>query len=275
MSFATLETSAESGRPLELLMVTYLTNYWYFTTSELPVIHDGNTYQPLPFRHSDIERTGDVAKSDVTIEVPQDCPLGDLFRIQPPSSIVNATLFAKHVDDAEVKVVWKGRIVNAQWNLPWLKLTTESIYTSLRRVGLRRKIAVLCPHTVYQQGHGLCNANKAAMEVNGTAADITGSTIAIAATAGRPDNYFAAGEIWWTNADNGQIVKRMIVSSDNIGTVTLAAPPLGLAIGGAVKLYPGCNHTPGECNDKFGNKLNYGGQEYIPKKNPFGGSMMY
>ena len=39
-----------------------------------------------------------------------------------------------------------------------------------------------------------------------------------------------------------------------------------------VKLYPGCDHSRDTCWDKFSNGLNYGGFDFIPVKNPTGGS---
>jgi len=39
--------------------------------------------------------------------------------------------------------------------------------------------------------------------------------------------------------------------------------------------YPGCAHTPGCCRDKFENWPNYGGQEFLPVKNPYTGNLIY
>ena len=42
--------------------------------------------------------------------------------------------------------------------------------------------------------------------------------------------------------------------------------------GTAISLYPGCDHTRETCKAKFDNLLNYGGFDWIPAKNPMGGS---
>jgi len=39
--------------------------------------------------------------------------------------------------------------------------------------------------------------------------------------------------------------------------------------------YPGCAHNPGCCRDKFENWPNYGGQEFLPVKNPYTGNLIY
>jgi hypothetical protein len=49
----------------------------------------------------------------------------------------------------------------------------------------------------------------------------------------------------------------------------------GIAVGQAVTLYPGCDHTTTTCDGKFSNLNNYGGFPHIPTKNPFGGSPIF
>lgn len=275
MTFATVETSLEEGRPLELLKVSYLTNHWHYTTADESVVYDGQVYTPLPITHGNIAKTSDAAKSQLPIKVPQDCAVGELFRIQSPSGVVSLTLFGKHEQDAEVKVLWKGRIVTVEWGQPWLTLITESVFTSLQRTGLRRKFGTQCPHALYSQGHGLCNVNKNDFKLDYTVTSVSGLTVNIATIVGAAVDYFAGGMIEWIHAENGYMERRMITASDASGNLTLTSPPPGLVAGMAVSTYPGCDHLPTTCNNKFGNSLNYGGQPFIPTKNPFNGSTLY
>lgn len=277
MSFDTIETSVDDGQPLELVQFTYLTNNWYFTTSESPVVYEGNTFSPLPFKHSDIAPSAEVSKSQITIGVPKDCPVGELFRAQSPAGLVTVTIFAKHAQDAQVKAIWKGRVINAEWQEPWLNLTSESVFSSLQRVGLRRNYAVQCPHTVYSQGEGLCNVNKESFRSDYVVTTISGLTVFCEDADGVAVDRFAGGEVTWTHATDGYLVRAMIKSNDGAGNFTLLFPPQGLALGAAIHAYPGCDHdldSPNGC-PKFGNQINYGGQPFIPKKNPFNGSTLY
>ena len=57
-------------------------------------------------------------------------------------------------------------------------------------------------------------------------------------------------------------------------TLMSAIPSLVESIEGsdgqaAVTLYPGCDHTLNDCINKFDNRDNYGGFQWIPSKNPF------
>lgn len=274
MTFADKELSVDDGEPLELLMVSFLTTNYYFTTSESDHIHDGHTYLPMPFSHSRIAPAADVAKAQMTLRVPQDCPVGELFRVQSPPGVVTMTLFAKHAGEADVKAIWKGRIVNAQWEEPWLSLTCESVFSSLQRLGIRRKYATQCPHPLYSLGHGLCNVVRNDFKVDYVVTEISGNTVTCALAAGQAINYFAGGYVTWVHATSGYDEMRMVKSSLS-GAFELTAPPAGLVVGATISTYPGCDHLPTTCNSKFNNSLNYGGMPFLPTKNPFGGSTIY
>lgn len=274
MTFAVVETSIDDGQPLELMKVTYLTNNWCYTTSEHDVSYDGNVYTPMPITHGDVETTADIAKAQLTVKVATDCPVGELFRVQSPSGVVSITLFAKHANDAEVKVNWKGRIVNSEWDYPWLSFTCESVMSSLQRTGLRRKYGMQCPLALYGQGRGMCNVNRETFRQDCVVSAISGATITAAGT-GRPDSYFSGGYLTWLNDVTGTLEKRMINESYSNGNMVITSWPPGLSVGGTVSLYPGCDHSSAVCNSVFNNVLNYGGMPFIPTKNPFNGSTLY
>jgi len=45
--------------------------------------------------------------------------------------------------------------------------------------------------------------------------------------------------------------------------------------GSSFDAWPGCDHTPDICRGKYDNKINYGGQEHLPVKNPYKGDLIY
>ena len=56
--------------------------------------------------------------------------------------------------------------------------------------------------------------------------------------------------------------------------ITILTPAL-LAVGRVLATYPGCDGTWNTCINKFNNWKNYGGQPWIPIKNPMGGESIY
>jgi len=274
MTFAALETSVDSAKPVELLLVSYLTNHWSYTNADTPIVHDGRTYTPIAMSHDALKTTGDVAKTTLNVKVPRDTQFGELFRIQPPSGVVSMTLFGKHFDDNEIKAFWKGRIVNVEWDDAWLKLTVENVFSSLRRLGLRRKYSAQCPHAVYGQGDGLCNVDENLHKVTAVVTAIDGLTVTCASLAGNA-GLFSGGKITWIHNTGGYAEGRMVTHSDITGRLLITSIPHGLVVGATLTAYPGCDHTSATCHSRFNNSLNYGGMEFIPKKNPFGGSTLY
>lgn len=253
-----------------MLLLAYGTNLWGYTTSETEILHNGVLYQPLPMQRGNYKNNGDVAKSSLTVQLPQDIPIGELFRIQPPSGVVSVTLFGYHDGDTEFKVFWKGRVVNAEWQQPWVIFTCENVFSSLQRVGLRRKYSTQCPLVLYSTGVGQCNVNKATYKQTMAVNALSGITVTCNAAIGRANNYYAGGYAEWLNPSTGATERRMIRSSNGTtGALTLAAIPVGLTAGMNIDTYPGCDHMLGTCNTKFANSLNFGGTPFIPLKNPF------
>lgn len=271
MSFAALETSVDSGRPVELLQIHYSMQSWFYTTTESPVVYAGDTYVPLPMQTGNSQSTGDATKANRVIKLPHDAPVGNLYRIRPPSEVITVTLLGEHHLDNDYQVLWKGRVTSVNWQLPWLELNTESVFSSLLRPGLRRRFSIQCNHVLYSQK---CGVSSATHKVTGLVTLVSGATLVIPAIAAAPADYYAGGYAEWVNIYTGAAERLMIVDSDP-GSVVLTSAPAGLTDGGTVSVYPGCDHFLSTCATKFGNHLNNGSTPFFPTKNPFGGSMIY
>lgn len=274
MSYELIETSRDDGRPIELFEISYSGNYWRYTSADREITYLANTYTPIPCSMGDLEPTADPAKSDTTFTFPFDAQIGEVFRVQPPSEVVSMTVFGQHFGDTQFIAIWKGRVVDAQWEGPYLRLTGESVFSSLRRPGLRLRYQYQCPHALYGQR---CGVNRDAWKELHTLTSFSGVQLQVAGVVGKPDNYFAGGYVTWVNQASLNIEKRMIRASVGAsGQLTLSTAPIGLSAGQIVTLYPGCDHTlgTGGCA-RFDNEENFGGTPFIPSKNPFGGTPIY
>ena len=276
MTFAAMETSLDDGRPVELFQITYSGATWRYTSAAQPLVLDGHTFEPVPCSADEIEQEVGGSKSGLTFTFPHDVPFVDLFRIQPPSEVVSMTMYVQHMSSpGNYVVAWKGRIVNCEWKFPWVELVTETIVSSLKRVGVRRIYGTACPYPLYSPSPK-CGVSRDTHRVNGPVSTVNTLVITIPATVGLPNNHFAGGLFTWTNAGMPSPESRMIVSSDGTaGTVTLSSPTVGLIVGQVVSLYPGCDHSLSTCSVKFNNSVNFGGWPYIPDINPFAGSTLY
>jgi hypothetical protein len=63
---------------------------------------------------------------------------------------------------------------------------------------------------------------------------------------------------------------------DHVGDTLTLLTPASIPPGTPVAAYSGCDHTdgPGGCA-KYENNLNYGGQKWIPLKNPQGNNRIF
>lgn len=271
MTFSAIETSVDSGRPVELVLLNYSQQSWFYTTSDVPIVFGANVYEPLPLTRGEIPSSGDATKVNLKITVPYNSPIGELFRARPPSEVVTVSVFAEHYLDNDFQTIWKGRITSVDWKFPWLELNSENVFSSLRRVGLRRRYGVQCGHVLYG---GSCKVDRALFKVSGSVTAISGADVTISTISGTPADYFAGGYAEWVSAISG-VTERMMIVGSALGKITLTGFPFGLGTSAAIDVYPGCDHSLSACDVKYGNSLNFGGTPFIPQKNPFAGTAIY
>lgn len=274
MSFAAMETSIDDSRPVELFLITYSGASWRYTSAAQAITLDGFTFEPIPCSASEIEQEIGASKNGLSFTFPHDVAFSDLFRIQPPSEVVSMTMYVQHMSSpGDYVVAWKGRIVNCDWKFPWVELITETIVSSLRRVGVRRTYGTACPYPLYSTK---CGVSRDTYRLNGPILTLGDLSLTLPVAIGLPDNYFAGGLLTWTKAGMPSPESRMVMTSNGTtGLITFSAPTLGLLVGQDVSVYAGCDHSISTCSTKFNNKDNYGGFPYIPTINPFTGATLY
>jgi uncharacterized phage protein (TIGR02218 family) len=277
MSYPVIEISRDDARPIELYHFAYTLNNWYYTSADRAITYNSNVYAPAPISSSSRQSTSDPTKANLTITMAGDSPIGDIFRVQPPSEPVIVTIFGEHYLDGSIAVLWKGRVTGSEWmDGSLLKLTVESIFSSLQRPGLRRRYQYGCPFALYGED---CGVPRDDWKEEYVVTSISGPTLIIGSTIGKPAQWYAGGYATWINDTKGNTERRMIRSSDTVtGAIDLSAMSTGLHVGQPITLYPGCDHTlegANGCAPKFNNFRRYGGTPYIPTKNPFNGTSVY
>lgn len=282
MAYGDYEASRDSGNPIQLFLFRYGTEageYHAYTDAVLDHPDDVLTvsaidYLPIPIDRGNIETNGTLDKSALKVRLDIGSDVAELFRVYPPASVVTLTIRAGHIGDpdSEFLVAWLGRVVSASREGSVLVLTCEPVSTSMRRPGLRRNYQFGCPHELY----GLhCLANKAAATVGATVDSIAGATVTL--DAGWEGSFapekFLGGMLEW-EAAGGSTDRRTILRITG-DTLSLSGIAQGLSASDSVDVVLGCNHKAyaedgGDCQPLHNNILNYGGQPWIPTKNPIG-----
>lgn len=237
-------------------------------------------YAPYVIKRTDLGETQDLSRNMLDLTVPLTLPILDLFRAPSPLEVIELTLFSLRDGDATADSLWIGEIGSVEFQARKAIIHCLPPMATLKGLGLRRNWQKQCPLVVYGAGLGQCNASKAAMRVDATITGVTGAQIQAAEFASKPDGWFAGGWMEWST---GEITGRAFIVQHVGQTCTvLVAPPL--PVGTVVATYPGCDHTLNTCASKFissnpadinGNSANYGGQPWIPEKNPLAGDSVY
>lgn len=273
MSYDAREKSWEAGRPLEYYDFVRGTQHWRYNTSDRVLTRGASAYLPLAIKRDRIQQGVERNKLALSIELPSSADVASLWRPYPTSKSVGLTIYGAHNEESESAVVWIGRVVSPKFKPDLVTIIGEPSTTVARKVGQIQCWQRPCPHVLYKQGHGLCNANKNSFKVVGTVAAAAGVLVESTAFASAPDGRLAGGYMTWV-APSGQSEIRSI--SKHVGNkVWLFAGTDSLPIGASVTAYFGCRRNWSDCNDVFNNGVNYGGDLYAPQRSPFDGNPVY
>lgn len=282
MAFETIETSRRLGQPVTLYLFIYggeegdtSVLYHAYTDAEQAITHEEITYEPVPVIRGTINSTGSLDKSTLDIRFPRDIGFAEQFRVYPPSQVTTLIIRQGHLSDPdspqEFLVCWSGRVLSVGRERDECIISGEPVASSMRRPGLRRHYQYSCPHALYTQGTGMCNANKAAATVIGQVASISGTNVTLYPLwyGSFDPSKFTQGQFEWTNSE-GRIEVRRILKLITTNTLSLGGLLRDLNVLDNVSVILGCNHQMDDCLNLHNNIHNYGGCPWIPNKNPLG-----
>lgn len=281
MTYQAFEQSARAGRPIELFEFVQGATTWRYAAYDADYTWNSQPWQAVTIGRGSIQQSGKMDQAGIELRLPRSNAFAQSFLSGLVEAVTSVTVRRGHVGDpdAEFFVSWKGRVLGASADGAEIVVNCESIFTSLRRQGLRRVWQRGCPHVLYGRGCGLTQANYS--EGPFAAASVSGLVVTVAEAALQADGWFTGGLL------EGAASVRFVMAHAGTQLSLSRAHPLlaeqvaasgyGLNYGNdyggiPVTLYPGCDRTVATCESKFNNLLNHGGWPYIPTKNPMGGS---
>lgn len=271
MSYDTIERSASDGRPVELYRFLRGESLeWLYTSADRDLVVSTKTYRAAVLRRGPIAQSQELQRSNMKITCTSDFPIASMYKVAPPSDPIALELRKFHYGDTEIATIWQGTIASVAFRGAEADIELVPLSGTLNAAGNRRAYQKTCPYDLYGK---MCRLDPEDFRTNGTADAIAGLNVTVTAADGLTDGHFSGGVFEWeVSAD---IFERRFITSHVGATISLDVQPIGLAVGGAVRLYPGCDHSIQTCQSKFANNLNFGGMPYIPQKNPFGGEPIY
>lgn len=238
---------------------------WYFTSARKSIEHAGITYKSIRgLQRGDIEDES-IDKCDTDITLPQLNLINDqgdnltqIFINKIYYSGVTVTIL--ELEDGETLVLHKGRVTEPKFDedadtITLVCSTAESYFNTNMLV---RNFQKPCANNIYDFFCGL-KIEDWAIEVTVTAVNGLG----VSFTSSEP-----------VDADwlkTGLLIKgaeHTVITSNTSNTVNLYRIHLGLKVGDAVLLAPGCDQSLKTCYGKFENNFRFNGHPNMPCENP-------
>lgn len=240
-----------------------------FTNGEEAITRAGVTYVPWPISHPDYTTTGTLDKSNINVDLARGSGLDALFNAYAPSQVLNLFIFQGHMGDdptpSNFPLEWSGQVASVSYeDGSTLRVTVESIASSMRRPGLRRNYQLGCPHPLYGEG---CRAKMAPATVIRTVTNVSGNHITVDSAPAIARGKYLGGMVMWTDEDGKSRVATITAFNASLA-IYLRGYTGGINVGDQVKLILGCNRTMGDCQNLHNNILNFGGQPFIPLESP-------
>jgi uncharacterized phage protein (TIGR02218 family) len=230
---------------------------FYWNNSDVNIEYDGDTYVPEAITRSDMSQTNEINRQDIRLTIAPDNPLAQIFYKNPPESVTTVTIF--RLEGPDVLVYWKGRVVSTRSSDWECIVECESVFTSMRRTGVRARYQIQCRHALYGTS---CGVDKNNFAVVGTVTDVGTTSLVVTGADAQPDGYYIGGMVEY----NG--VFRFIVGHTGT-TINLWRQFNEVSADDSVTLYPGCDRSLAMCDERFNNAVNHGGFPWLPNSNPF------
>lgn len=267
MSLAEREFSVHDGNPVELYEFRIGLVEHDYCSGDVSYVSGITNYQAYGIKRSRIEETQELNRASIKLEVPRNFPELDYFRVTPPDDVMSVTVRRVHRDDGTLATIWVGRVLSIEWGELTATINCESVATSLRRPGLRRRYIRYCPHVLYGLKCGVIAADyRLTAAIFGMVDNVI--TVNEVADPSYGDGYFSGGFVKWYDADG--VVNSRTIAYHEGSDLTILMSTYGMSVGQTVELYPGCDHTIHDCFTKFNiNHARFGGFMFIPGLNPF------
>lgn len=265
MTYTTYENSTDDGAPFELYEFRRGSEFWRYTSASNNLIKTNETFYAEYIKRDEVKQVDDISKGGIKLVFPRTNLFAFSFLGFAPEGVTTVTIWRGHFGDdpQEYIAYWKGRVLKASASDAEITIDCESVFSSLKRIGLRARYERNCRHGLYS---GACTISMSAYQLIATVSGVDRIDLTIGDASTRPDGYFTGGVIM-DSEGNYRLITSHVGSAVRINREFENSPTAG-----SVTLYPGCDKAKTTCISKFNNLENFGGFPFIPPINPFAGS---
>ncbi len=269
--YLTEEGSTESGRPIELYRFTSGATISRYTSaaesiSAAPPTEGAQTWLPV----TGIERAAlslnvqDRGKQK-SVTLAGDDPVVQLFNPIAPSEEPTVEIFRLHFGDvSDVRPIWRGEIVEVVWGVDTgtARVVARPPEGALDATIPRQDSGIVCPYMLYDPD---CKVAEASFTFNGSVSSPTGNFITVS---GLDVGTTGPG---WATAGKVRVGNEVRVILAHVATdlLELGSPFRENVNGQSCAVLAGCSRLLNDgqgCEPKFTNRLNFGGNAFVPLK---------
>lgn len=271
MTVDSIDIEVQSGAPIHLFEIYYEGDYYRFTNHPDKVTALTYDWSPKNISMGEVEVTEDINKNNIDLIFPRDDTFATLYISGIQDDVSTVTIYRGYQNDPDAEWIayWKGRFSSSTIKKNQIILVCESVFTSMKRPGIRGKFSKHCRHTLYGRGCNISLSNSdyyVEDTVDSVSAD--GLTYSISAASLQSNGYYFGGMLMSPDG-----VYRFIRGHSG-SSITISKPFSDNTSEGSYRLYAGCNRTMSVCVSRFNNLANYGGFPYTPDFNPMGGGRL-
>ena len=265
MSYTAIESSIESGSPVELYkFVVAGGSTYYFATGSDTISYGGQSYVPTVVTRDTISNDSKSRMEVLKVTVPGSHALAQLYANLVPAFMTTVNIYRMHRTDTSNTVVnlFSGvvRMVSFTEKDGTADIGVMPVSGRFSRNAPRYTFQSLCGNILYDRW---CKVDKTLFNVVGAVSSMTSAVqFTVAGLSAQPDQWSNSGYVIY----GGDY--RLIINQTG-GVITIITPFSVNINGLTVTVYAGCDHSQTSCNMKFNNGVNFRGFSSVPTRNPF------
>ena len=257
------EEEGHEKRPVELYHLWWGLTNWYYTSGDVEVDFDGNTYTPATIERGSVEFDTRLEVSTLKVTFARIHDPVIKFIAQNPVEIIWIEVFRAFRDQnplTDVGVIFIGQIKNVGMKGLRGDATCVGFEYYLKQPIPIQRYGPQCNWTLFDER---CTLDTSGFEITLPNCNVSSDKLTInhSGLGTFDDHYFTRGYLVW------DFNKRMITS--HVGhNVAVRYPILDLPNKATIQFFAGCDGEIETCRDKFNNVDFHGGHPYIPIDNP-------
>ena len=244
----------------ELIYFYFQGKEWRYTTTNEEIEYDGNIYTPIEADVSGVKISDDVFKTELTIKIKNKSPFVGFYIKGSPDALTYVEVYRYRPVTDTASTFFKGEVMSVVVNQKSATVRCNQANIQMTKNLMTNFYQRNCRHNLYDKIG--CKLNAADFTIQGEILSLSGNKLIVSNIVSNDENYYVGGQV--SIGAESKTISEYNPSTKELTVMNIFA---FAEIGDTANVAAGCDHTPETCLAK-NNIANYGGESYIPEKNP-------